>query len=86
MHLIFENIKMSSGIQLPEVFLYGPKLQRESMKSWVDGIAEDLRQKNHVKWKCIKMICVNLSLEKAMATHSSTLAWKLPWTEEPGRL
>ena len=24
--------------------------------------------------------------EKAMATHSSTLAWKLPWTEEPGRL
>ena len=25
-------------------------------------------------------------LEKAMATHSSTLAWKTPWTEEPGRL
>ena len=26
------------------------------------------------------------ALEKAMATHSSTLAWKIPWTEEPGRL
>ena len=25
-------------------------------------------------------------LEKEMATHSSTLAWKSPWTEEPGRL
>ena len=25
-------------------------------------------------------------LEKEMATHSSTLAWKMPWTEEPGRL
>ena len=24
--------------------------------------------------------------EKAMATHSSTLAWKIPWTEEPGGL
>ena len=24
--------------------------------------------------------------EKAMSTHSSTLAWKIPWTEEPGRL
>ena len=24
--------------------------------------------------------------EKAMATHSSTLAWKSPWTEQPGRL
>ena len=25
-------------------------------------------------------------LEKEMATQSSTLAWKIPWTEEPGRL
>ena len=25
-------------------------------------------------------------LEKEMATHSSLLAWKIPWTEEPGRL
>ena len=24
--------------------------------------------------------------EKAMAPHSRTLAWKIPWTEEPGRL
>ena len=24
--------------------------------------------------------------EKVMAPHSSTLAWKIPWTEEPGRL
>ena len=25
-------------------------------------------------------------LEKEMATHSSTLAWEIPWMEEPGRL
>ena len=25
-------------------------------------------------------------LEKEMATHSSTIAWKIPWTEEPDRL
>ena len=25
-------------------------------------------------------------MEKEMATHSSTLAWKIPWTEEPGKL
>ena len=33
--------------------------------------------------------CLNLLQhlsEKAMAPHSSTLAWKIPWTEEPGRL
>ena len=27
-----------------------------------------------------------LPLEKEMATHSSALVWKIPWTEEPGRL
>ena len=26
------------------------------------------------------------SLDKEMATHSSTLSWKIPWTEEPGGL
>ena len=25
-------------------------------------------------------------LEKGMATHSSILSWRIPWTEEPGRL
>jgi len=30
-------------------------------------------------------ICVHIA-EKAMATPSSTLAWKIPWAEDPGRL
>ena len=37
----------------------------------------------------IKIAGRNISspdMEKAMATHSSTLAWKIPWTEEPSRL
>ena len=29
---------------------------------------------------------LKIKTEKAMAPHSSTLAWKIPWTEEPGRL
>ena len=29
---------------------------------------------------------LSTSKQKAMAPHSSTLAWKIPWTEEPGRL
>ena len=29
---------------------------------------------------------IKKSLEKEMATHSSTLAWRIPWREEPGRL
>ena len=31
-------------------------------------------------------LSLRLLLEKAMATHSNTLAWKIPWTEEPGGL
>ena len=34
----------------------------------------------------IKLSDVDLFSEKAMPTHSSTLAWKIPWTEEPGGL
>ena len=33
-----------------------------------------------------EMVLLVMSREKAMATHSSTLAWKIPWMEEPGRL
>ena len=35
------------------------------------------------RWFVVQYHC---SSEKAMAPHSSTLAWKIPWTEEPGRL
>ena len=39
------------------------------------------------KWrKTIEWERLEISSEKAMAPHSSTLAWKIPWTEEPGRL
>ena len=49
-----------------------PKFHREATKNWTwDSIS--------LKWEQI-FVCV------AMAPHSSTLAWKIPWTEEPGRL
>ena len=31
-------------------------------------------------------VTIDIGEEKAMAPHSSTLAWKIPWTEEPGGL
>ena len=34
----------------------------------------------------IQSLCWEDLLEKEMATHSSILAWKIPWTKEPGRL
>ena len=31
-------------------------------------------------------LCLGDPLEEGMATHSSILAWRIPWTEEPGKL
>ena len=31
-------------------------------------------------------IDIDIPLEKEMVTHSRILAWRIPWTEEPGRL
>ena len=40
-----------------------------------------------VAQSCLSLCdCIDCSLEKAMAPYSSTLAWKIPWTEEPGGL
>ena len=35
---------------------------------------------------CVQSLDREDPLEKGMATHSSILAWRIPWTEEPGEL
>ena len=47
---------------------------------WGSKITEDGDCSHKIK----RRLC--LRSEKAMAPHSSTLAWKIPWMEEPGRL
>ena len=42
-------------------------------------------QRCHIPFLHFSLFLVS-SLEKAVAPHSSTLAWQIPWTEEPGRL
>ena len=37
----------------------------------------------HIQCMCM---CIYTYVEEGMATHSNTLAWRIPWTEEPGRL
>ena len=36
--------------------------------------------------RCLSYLISSLQTEKAMAPHSSTLAWRIPWMEEPGGL
>ena len=40
----------------------------------------------HVFIHMLLIVAQEDSLEKEMATHSSILAWEIPWTERPGRL
>ena len=56
----------------------------EKYHSWPDGITKI--KMTEEEWILEKWGKVSYKLEKAMAPHSSTLAWKMPWAEEPGRL
>ena len=56
-------------------------LQKESKLARIQN--DQLLEKNR---KIFNLYITDEHLEKEMATHSSVLAWKIPWTEEPGRL
>ena len=57
--------------KLPELVM-----DREAWRAVVHGVAEsDMTERLHFH-----------ALEKEMTPHSSTLAWKIPWMEEPGGL
>ena len=53
----------------------------DSVTPWTAAHQASLSITN--SWSLLKLMSI---VEKEMATHSSTLAWKIPWTEEPGRL
>ena len=53
--------------------------------SWSGSLDGSINHKRIV-YKPVLNIMVSVLVEKAIATHSSTLAWKIPWVEEPGRL
>ena len=49
-------------------------------------VAQRLKRLPAVQETRVQSLVWEDPLEKEMATHSSTPAWKIPWTEEPGRL
>ena len=65
------NLMDVSLSELQELVMY-----REAWCAAIHGVAKSQTQLSELME----------SLEKEMETHSSILAWKIPWTEEPGRL
>ena len=75
------SLETGSGVCLFDPCLprvYGIKKGRWQFFSW--------RRLVCFFWHCYFFLWLALMREKAMAPHCSTLAWKIPWAEEPGRL
>jgi len=53
---------------------------------WVSLVARTMKNLPAVQETRVRSLGWEDPLEKGMATHSSILAWRIPWTEEPGRL
>ena len=53
---------------------------------WASLVAQMVKRLPTVQETQVQSLGWEDLLEKEMATHSSILAWKIPWTEEPDRL
>ena len=54
--------------------------------AWASLVAQMVKSLPAVQETHIQSLGWEGPLEEGMATHSRVLAWKIPWTEEPGRL
>ena len=60
-------------------------LQKDILK-WASLVAQTVEHLPAVRETQVRSLGWEDPLEKEMATHSSILAWRIPWTEEPGGL
>ena len=69
-----------------EVIIVGRKLDSCWTVYWASLVAQMVKRLPAMQETWVRSPGWKDPLEKEMATHSSTLAWKIPWMEEPGRL
>ena len=67
----------------PEIKLMSPALLADTLPSSL--VAQMVKRLPTMQDTRVQSLGWEDLLEKEMATHSSVLAWKIPWTEEPGR-
>ena len=59
---------------------------REWLRQWASLVAQRLKRLPPMQEIRVRSLGQEDPLEKDVAARSNTLAWKIPWTEEPGRL
>ena len=57
-----------------------------SLNEWASLVAQKVKNLPAMHKTRVLSLGQEDSLEEGLATHSSILAWRIPWTEEPGRL
>ena len=57
-----------------------------TLAAWTSLVAQTVKRLSMMRETRVRSLGWKDPLEKEMAIHSSTIAWKIPWTEEPGRL
>ena len=60
--------------------------QNKRVVLWASLVAQTVKHLPAMQETRVRSLGQEDPLEKEMATHSSSLAWKIPWTEEPGSL
>ena len=56
------------------------------LSAWASLVAQMVKRLPTMRENWVQSLGWKDPLEKKMATHSGTLAWKIPWMEEPSRL
>ena len=63
-----------------------PAIWQQLLFSWTSMVVQTVKCLSAIQETWVPSLGPEDLLEKEMAIHSSTIAWKIPWTEEPGRL
>ena len=62
------------------------KLEDQQSRAGTSLVAQMVKNLPTIQETCVQSLGWEDTLEKEMSTHSNILAWRIPWTEEPGRL
>ena len=72
--------------KLTRVIENGTTQWDKSFEKWTSLVAQTVKRLSTMQETWVPSLGREDPLEKEMSPHSSTIAWKIPWTEEPGRL
>ena len=85
--LIVQEKKKRGSVRSYEEEIQGwPRIRTELISPGTSLVAQMVKHRPAMRETWVRSLGQEDPLEKEMAIHSSTLAWKIPWTEDPDRV